>query len=137
MTISEKQASDEWCVARTISMLAAYLPERLRAQVLARIRHFGDAGARVRALNGISNTFPETLAGEIRDEAFATARSIESHWLRSRALIGVAVHIPEHRTQALADALSAVDQLHSDIHRAQALSGMGGLLPSDLVDQAV
>ena len=85
MTITEKQDIDEWCEARTISILATHLPAQLREQLLARIRQFRNIPARVQGLNGISNAFPEPLAGEIRDEAFVTVQSIENHWLRSRA----------------------------------------------------
>ncbi len=44
MTITQQRASDDWSEARTISLLAAHLPNELRTHVLDRARHLEDPG---------------------------------------------------------------------------------------------
>jgi predicted HTH transcriptional regulator len=121
---------DESDLARTLSRLAAYLPENLLLEALEIARGIQSMPYRARVLSGLAAYLPENLLLE----ALEIARKIQDESDLARAFSGLAIYLPQ---DDLSDVLDEFIGIQDNLSCVNMLSELSDHLPEDVLFDAL
>jgi hypothetical protein len=129
-----RNISDKDYRADALIGLTPHLPDNLVPQALEAVCSISFERPRAKALIGLAPHLPDNLVLQ----ALEAARSISDVKYRADALIGLTPHLPDNlKPQVMAEALTLVNSIDSEISRAKALIGLAPHLPDNLMLQAL